>query len=216
MNENPPDLPSFEFTASTADTHRRVRPSPSADAKGKDTVPIVHRKTPTDIDLDREEAARADQELLNALIQLLSVLEQRRVELASLDRQHDPGQILHTLASMVRDVVELARTRLDREAFGMPLAKALRQADEWCKAASACERQLTPSLGQRLLRLLGKPADPSNKRRKQVRQLGDRCLLVLGGLFEQFGAGFTGVGAIEWKQTADPFLTELKRVVNPI
>lgn len=216
MNEATPDLPTFGPRAFGAKTHHGLPLPPEADNRGKDTVPIVHGRTPAEIDLDQEEANRADQDLLNALIQLVSELEQGRVQLAALDRRHEPGQVVHTLAWMVRAAADVARALLDPEAAGLPLAKALRQADDWGRAADACEQQLTPSLGQRLARLFGKPADRSGKRRKQVRQLGERALGVLESLFDQFAAGFTATGAAEWRQTAGPFLTELKRVVNPI
>jgi hypothetical protein len=146
---------------------------------------------------------------------MLSVLEQQLVELTALDPTAHPAQLLGILTEMVRQPAKLAAERLDKAAGGLPFAKALRAAKDFCVAGARCAHQVQPSPWRQVLRVFGHHESLSSKQRKQVRQLVQRGLSVLEDVFAQFALGFSPAGADVWQQTAVPFLTELKRVADP-
>jgi hypothetical protein len=157
-----------------------------------------------------------DSILENALISLLSRLENLRAQVAHKKCQKRPATALQLMARMMNHAATFSED-LDAEGYKDCLVEALTAVGEWYPAARLLRAQDNRLQMQSVSRLYGNWSNDSAGRRQVFHQMGRAMLDILETFFMRFTASFHSLTAAKrWRETCRVFLTDLAQAVDRI
>lgn len=167
----------------------------------KDTVRLPGKQTITD----------QDRVLSNRLLYLMSLLEQGRVHLEAARGQ--PATALGVVADMIGRALDCAG-KLDDHA---PAVELLRQGEKFLDAVQKLEDRLAGSPWQQFLKWLGSESAMSPKCRRRYQEVLEQAADFLDRFCRHCASCFTTpVAAVEWCDTYQPFLKEVRDTIDQL
>ena len=168
--------------------------------------------------LPPETRPSGDQDWDNELLAMICALDVLREKLETLDQPRRPVDVLLLLGLMTDKATTIARAGRSRALDPVGWTEHLLHAEKVRHQAEDIRRQLGGSTVQTAWKL-EQSAQPeeTSKRHQQAVQVGQQIPALLDTLFQLFRQGFENEKAVrEWDQTAEVFLTDLRRTMEAL